>query len=198
MIRDTPRTWIAWSRAYELRWTTYTEQFGPYPYSYIRLVERPGPGGGLHADAGTITYREWFSLMNPDADPGRPDVPFAVVAHEVGHQWWGGQLGYALVEGAGVLSESLAWYSAIGVVENTLGREEVHRLLRWMREPYPVQSENVPLLRAADDYLYYRKGPFAMYALREYVGEERVNGALRRLLEEHGLGEPPLPTTLDL
>lgn len=176
----------------------YTEQFGPYPYSYIRLVERPGPGGGLHADAGTITYREWFSLMNPDADPGRPDVPFAVVAHEVGHQWWGGQLGYALVEGAGVLSESLAWYSAIGVVENTLGREEVHRLLRWMREPYPVQSENVPLLRAADDYLYYRKGPFAMYALREYVGEERVNGALRRLLEEHGSGEPPLPTTLDL
>ncbi len=47
-------------------------------------------------------------------------------------------------------------------------------------------------------FLYYRKGHFAMYALREYIGEERVNEALRRLLEEHGSGAPPLPTSLDL
>ena len=176
----------------------YTDQFGPYPYSYLRLVERPGPGFGLHADAGTITYREWFMSMNPEDNPGGPDVPFAVVAHDVGHQWWGGQLKYALVEGAGVLSESLAWYSALGVVEQAYGVQELRRLLSWMREPYPTQPENVPLLRAADDYLMYRKGPFAMHALREYIGEEPLNGALRRLLETHASGEPPLPTTLDL
>ncbi|MEX1257477.1 MAG: ABC transporter permease [Gemmatimonadota bacterium] len=176
----------------------YTEQFGPYPYSYIRFVEQRGPGFGLHAEASTITYREWFNLMNPETDPELPDVPFAVVAHEVGHQWWGAQLGYAFVEGAGVLSESLAWYSAIGVVEEALGREEMRRLLRWMREPYPVEPQNVPLLQAANDYLLYRKGPFAMFALREYVGADAVNGALRRLLEVHAQEGAPLPTTLDL
>jgi len=37
-----------------------------------------------------------------------------------------------------------------------------------------------------------------MYALSEYIGEERVNDALRRLLEKHGSGMPPLPTSLDL
>ncbi len=37
-----------------------------------------------------------------------------------------------------------------------------------------------------------------MYALREYIGEERVNAALRRLLRKHGSGQPPLPTSLDL
>jgi len=37
-----------------------------------------------------------------------------------------------------------------------------------------------------------------MYALREYVGAEPVNGALRRLLERHGSGTPPLATSLDL
>ena len=69
-----------------------------------------------------------------------------------------------------------------------------------MREAYltPRARANVPLLRATDWFLAYRKGPFAMYALREYVGEERVNAALRRLLEKHGSGEPPLPTSLDL
>ena len=54
------------------------------------------------------------------------------------------------------------------------------------------------MLRALDPYLSYRKGPFALYALSEYIGEERVNGALRRLLEKHRPAEAPLATTLDL
>ena len=54
------------------------------------------------------------------------------------------------------------------------------------------------MLRALDPYLAYRKGPFALYALSEYIGEERVNAALRRLLEKHRPGEAPLATTLDL
>jgi hypothetical protein len=37
-----------------------------------------------------------------------------------------------------------------------------------------------------------------MYALREYLGEQQVNLALRRLLEKHRTGTAPLPTTLDL
>ena len=97
----------------------------------------------------------------------------------------------ARVEGAALLSESLAWYSALGVVEETFGREHLRRLLGMMREVYLIPSAraNVPLLRADDWFLAYRKGPFAMYALREYVGAEPVNGALRRLLERHGSGD---------
>ncbi len=37
-----------------------------------------------------------------------------------------------------------------------------------------------------------------MYALSQYIGEEQVTLALRRMLEKHGSGEPPLPTSLDL
>jgi aminopeptidase N len=49
-----------------------------------------------------------------------------------------------------------------------------------------------------DQYAAYRKGPFALFALREYMGEDRVNLAFRRLLETHRSGAPPLPTSLDL
>jgi hypothetical protein len=41
-------------------------------------------------------------------------------------------------------------------------------------------------------------GPFALYALSRYIGKKRVDEALRRLLEKHGSGTPPLPTSLDL
>jgi hypothetical protein len=46
------------------------------------------------------------------------------------------------------------------------------------------------LLRADDRFLAYRKGPFAMFALREYIGVEEMNGALRRLLDRHKSGHP--------
>lgn len=38
----------------------------------------------------------------------------------------------------------------------------------------------------------------ALYTLREHIGAEAVNGALRRFLEKYATGGPPYPTSLDL
>jgi aminopeptidase N len=177
-----------------------SEQFGPYPHRQLRFVEHPGSVGGLHAAPVNVSYWEGFSLLHPERDPHDIDFPFAVVAHEVAHSWWGGQVAPAWVEGAPVLSESLAWYSALSVVEKAHGPAHLRRLMDKMREAYltPRSRAGVPLLRATDWFLAYRKGPFAMYALREYVGEARVNTALRRMMELYGAGVPPLPTSRDL
>jgi len=177
----------------------YTKQFGPYPYRHISLVEHPGHGMGMHAEAGMIAFQEGFSLLNPEDGPQGLDLPFYVVAHEVAHQWWGSGLA-ARVEGAGLLSETLASYSGYQVVEEAYGHEHLRRLLSRLRtaDDIPRTRAAVPLLRAVDPYAAYRKGPFAMYALSEYIGEERVNEALRRLLAKHRSGAPPLATSLDL
>ena len=178
----------------------YTTMLGPYPHGQVRLVEHAGASVTLHASAINISYQEPFALLNPEKDKRQIDLPFAVIAHEMAHQWWGNALTPAAVEGAGVLTETLSWYSALGVVEKTLGRQHLQRLLDMMREVYltPASRANVPLLRADDQFLAYRKGPFAMYALREYIGGEQVDGALRRLFDRHRSGQPPLPTSLDL
>jgi ABC-2 type transport system permease protein len=176
---------------------SYTRAFGPYPYGYIRLVENPGSGIGAHAEPTTIDYTEGFTRFNPADDPRGLDLPFAVVAHEMAHEWG---VPYAYVEGAPLLTESFAWYAAMGVVEETYGREHLERLRRFFRQPTPIPPirQSVPLLRAMDPYAAYRKGPAALFALREYMGEERVNLAFRRLLAEHRSGAPPLATSLDL
>jgi hypothetical protein len=176
----------------------FTERFGPYPYKVLRMIEYPAAGGSLHAEAASIWYQELFSLFDTARDPRRIDLPFAVTAHEVAHQWWGSQ--GARVEGLALLSESLAWYSAMGVIEQEYGTEHLARFLGFMRRSYltPRSRADVPLLRAADSFLAYRKGPFAMYALREYVGEESVDLALRRLRARYASPEPPFVTSLDL
>ena len=176
----------------------YTEQFAPYPYRHITLVERPGLGG-MHAYASMITFQEGFPLFNPEGNPRGPDFPFSVIAHEVAHQWWGSYLAPVRVEGNPLLSESLAQYAAYQVVRKVYGQEHLRRLIlseRRAEEETPRGRTDVPLLRANNDFHEYRKGPWAMYALSEYVGEERVNSALRRLLAQHGSGA--LLTTLDL
>lgn len=174
----------------------YTREFGPYPYGHLSFVEQPANGTGMHAAASVITFTEGSALWSPNYDPEKLDLPFAVVAHEMAHQW---TVPSAFVEGAPVLSESLAWYYAMRVVEETYG-SQLHRLLRFMRRPYPYPPirRGEPLLRGLDPYMAYRRGPFALHALSEYVGEEGVNRALRSLLEEHERDGASLATTLDL
>lgn len=185
-------------RSMEVSLEQFTERFGPYSYKVLRMVEYPGDGGGsLHAASGTIWYQELFSLFDTDRDARRMDLPFAVVAHEVAHQF---QPVPENVEGRALLSESFAWYAAMGVIEQEYGAEHLQRFLAFMRESYLRlrPRADVPLLRAADFFLAYRKGPFAMYALREYVGQEKVDLAWRRLREQHASAQPPLATSLDL
>ena len=174
----------------------YSAQFGPYPYRFLQIVEQPGNFLGMGVDgSGVVTGGEGFFHLDPQGDGF--DVIFEVVAHEIGHQWWGMQLKPAFAEGGGVISEGLAWYSTMQLVKNVKGREALRRLMSFMREPnpWPQIRTGLPLLRAMDPWANYRKGPYAMHALSEYVGETRVNAALRTLVEKK---KSSLATTLDM
>jgi hypothetical protein len=176
----------------------YSEQFGPYPYRFLQIVEQPGDFLGMGVDgSGVVTGGEGFFLLNPEREGF--DAIFEIVAHEMGHQWWGMQLKPAFAEGGGVISESLAWYSAMQLVKKVKGREALRRFMSFMRQPnpWPPIRTGLPLLRAMDPWANYRKGPYAMHALSEYMGEERVNGALRSLVEKK-TADGSLATTLDL
>jgi ABC-type transport system involved in multi-copper enzyme maturation permease subunit len=174
----------------------YSAQFGPYPYRFLQIVEQPGNFFGMGVDgSGVITGGETFFNLDPKGDGF--DAIFEVAAHEVGHQWWGVQLKPAFAEGGGVISEGLAWYSAMQLVKNVKGREALRLLMGNMREPnpWPQMRTGLPLLRAMDPWANYRKGPYAMHALSEYIGEDRVNRALRTLVEKK---VSSLATTIDM
>jgi hypothetical protein len=179
----------------------YSRHFGPYPQRQLRLVEFPITGGNrLTGHPGTVIWSEVLAYADPAADPRQIDFPFAVIAHEVAHQWWGNQVVPARVEGAPLVSESLAWYSAMNVVQENLGREHLRRVMQVMRDAYlaPHQTPELPLLRATDWLAAYRTGALAMLSLREAVGTDRINAALRNFVVEYRSGQPPFPTSLDL
>jgi aminopeptidase N len=47
-------------------------------------------------------------------------------------------------------------------------------------------------------YIHYRKGSLVMYALRDYIGEERVNRALAKFLHDHAFESAPYTTATEL
>lgn len=178
----------------------FSKEIGPYPYNSLRFIERAGTGAGLQATPINISYQEGFSYFNSEADKRNVDFTTAIVAHEVAHQWWGNQLLTSRVEGAGILSESLAWYTAMGVAEAEFGFDYQQRLLSILRQEYntPQSRADVPLIRGNEWFHNYRKGPLALYALSRYIGRDKVNLALRNLLEKQDPQSSGLPTSLDL
>ncbi len=188
-------------KSIQASFTYYTEKFGPYPYSHITIIERSGYAGELNAEPTTIDYGESFTFSNQKDNPWALDLVYFPIAHEIAHQWWGAaQLLPAHVEGGIVVSETLANYSSLQVVEETYGKEHAEKLLSMWRKSYevPRSRATAPLLQATDAFIGYRKGPLALHALTQYMGKERVNDALRQLIVKFGSGQPPFATSLDL
>lgn len=164
----------------------FTNSIAPYPYSEINFVEHPGKSTNLKSNPISIAFSEGFAYFDPENDERGMDFPFSLVAHEVAHQWWGNQLIPANVEGASLLSEALAWYSAMMIVKDAKGEEELNKILATMRQSYltPRSGAGVPLVRAVTAFDGYRKGPFAMYSLYQHIGEEKIDEALQALLKK--------------
>jgi ABC-2 type transport system permease protein len=181
----------------------YTAQFGPYQHRQVRILEFPRYAAYAQSFANTIPYSESIGFI-AQVDDDDIDYPFFVTAHEVAHQWWGHQLVGADVQGAEVLSETLAEYSALMVMEKEYGQVKMERFLRYELDEYlrgrgSEREREMPLALAEHQaYIHYNKGGMVMYALRDLVGEQRVNLALRSLLAEQRFRGPPYPTTRDL
>ena len=176
-----------------------TSQFSPYQHRQIRIVEFPRYARFAQSLPNTIPFSEsigFIARLDEDDDEAI-DYPFYVTAHEVAHQWWAHQVVGGRVQGATVLSETMSQYAALMIMEREYGREQMRRFLKYELDSYLSQRggeliEELPLLLVENQgYVHYRKGSLVMYALRDYVGEEALNAALRRFVEAVRFQDPP-------
>jgi ABC-2 type transport system permease protein len=179
----------------------YQANFGPYQFDHFRVVELPGYYGFAQAFGGTIPYSETVGFIADFSAPGTIDQVTGMTAHELAHQWWALQVAAADMEGGGLLSETLAQYSAHLVVKHTRGEDQIRRYLQFELDRYLAsrQDDDPPLIRArGEQHLLYRKGAMAMYLVQQRLGEEAVNRALRSLVERFRFQGAPYASSTDL
>jgi ABC-2 type transport system permease protein len=180
----------------------YTTNYGPYYNKQARIIEFPRVASFAQAFPGTMPYSEAIGFIASIQKPDDIDMVFYVVAHEMAHQWWAHQVVGANMEGATSLSETLAQYSALMVMEKEYGRDTMRKFMeyemdRYLRSRGTERLKEMPLMRveSSQGYIHYRKGSVVMYYLREMIGEEAVNRALRKVIARYAYAQPPYPTS---
>ena len=180
-----------------------SRNFGPYQYRQFRIIEFPRYASFAQSFPNTIPYSEgigFIARVRPD-DPKDIDYPYYVTAHEVAHQWWGHQVMSGDVQGGSMLVESLAQYSALMVMKGKLGPAKMRKFLEYELNRYLIgrateQKKELPLSRVENQaYIHYAKGSLVMYALADYLGEARLNEAIRKFRDDHAFKGPPYPST---
>jgi ABC-2 type transport system permease protein len=183
----------------------YTKNFGPYYHKEARIIEFPRVARFAQAFPGTMPYSESIGFIANINKPDDIDMVFYVVAHEMGHQWWAHQVIGANMEGATLLSETMAQYSALMVMEKEYGRDIMRKFLKYEMDNYlrsrgteRLKERPLLMVEANQGYIHYRKGSVALYYLKEMIGEEAVNRALRKVIQQYAYAQPPYPTAYAL
>jgi ABC-type transport system involved in multi-copper enzyme maturation permease subunit len=184
----------------------YTTSFGPYQHRQLRILEFPRYASFAQSFDNTVPYSEaigFIAMVRPNND-GDIDYPFYITAHETAHQWWGHQIIGANVEGSNMMSESLAQYSSITLLEKEYGMEKVDKFLAYEMNNYlqsrSFEREKEKPLQYVDDgqaYILYQKGGLVFHSLQKYIGEDSLNHAMKRFITRYKFQGPPYPTTLD-
>ena len=178
--------------------------FSPYQFRQVRILEFPAYADFAQSFANTSPYSENLGWIIDARNPEKIDMVTYVTAHELGHQWWAHQLIGGDMQGATMLDETLAQYSALMAMEKLYGPAQIHKFLKFELDHYLRARggdliEELPLERVENQgYIHYRKGALVMYRLKEELGEDRVNAALREMLRRYAFRGAPYPTSREL
>jgi aminopeptidase N len=183
-----------------------TKNYCPFPYRFVRIAEIPRyVSFGARSQPTLFTWREDAGFISNYEDPQDVDMVFGICTHEMAHQWWAYIVTPADAEGAGMLTETMAMYIETMCLEKEYGKEVSREFLNDQMDTYlkrrkkDIAGER-PLMRSHPDqhYLNYPKSAVLMYALQNYIGEDRVNSALRNVVTEYGHRADIFPTSLDV
>ncbi len=181
----------------------YTSHFGPYFHKQARIIEFPRYSTFAQAFPGTMPYSEAFGFIINLEGENKNNIIDAVIAHEMAHQYWAHQVIGANMKGSTMLSESFAEYSSLMVMKQSSDEKQMKDFLkydmnRYLRGRSDETEAEQPLLTVENQsHIHYGKGSVILYALQDYIGEERVNAALSNFLADYRYAPPPYPTSLD-
>jgi ABC-type transport system involved in multi-copper enzyme maturation permease subunit len=173
------------------------KNFSSYQFKQVRILEFPKYEIFAQSFPNTIPFSEGIGFIYNVDKESDIDNAFYVTAHEVAHQWWGHQVAGANTQGSTLMVESMAQYTALMVMEHTYGKEMMEKFLKYELDRY-LQGRSLERINeqplAFNDgqgYIHYQKGSLVMYALKDYIGEETLNGAFKKFIQDYGFQSAP-------
>jgi ABC-2 type transport system permease protein len=132
------------------------------------------------------------------------DYCYYTAAMQVSQQWWRFMVAPNNTVGSLVIPEGLARYDAYVMAEKKYGKNNIHDVLQdemWRYLYFHSRGDEPEhtLLKANESYEYQGKAGNALYGLRDLIGEQNMNAALKEFKEAYAFKKtPPYPGSNDL
>ena len=164
----------------------YNDNFGPYPYTELDIVDAP------MRNAGGVEFPGIVLIESSRYDAPESPVFINTVAHEVAHQWWYNIVGNDVIEEPW-LDEGLTTFSAGFYFEEAYGSEGYQGAVSYWQQSYDkvIQDGKDDMVtrsltyfeNSADPRAYgpvvYAKGALFFYNLRKEIGDKAFFSALQ-------------------
>ncbi|MCZ6835337.1 MAG: M1 family aminopeptidase, partial [Planctomycetota bacterium] len=169
----------------------YSEWFMEYPWAELKISEFPNLAGYAQGFATNITFSEGIGFLTK-SDP-ESNVAYMVVAHETAHQWWGNLLRPGKGPGGNILSEGMAHFSTLLLIEADLGLRERIGFAKQIESRYGdarrVDAER-PLVKIdgsknGDNTVTYDKGGFVFWMLLNHMGRENALAGCKEFITSY-------------
>lgn len=181
-----------------LRWLE--RYFGrPYPYAKLDLVAVPDFAAGAMENAGLITFREAYLLLDADSSEAERRMHAYVLGHELAHQWFGNLVTLPWWDELW-LNEAFATWMGSKVVGALYPGYRAERT-RLAGSHWAMQRDSLPGARAvrqpvqsahdihnAFDAITYDKGGAVLSMFERWLGPARFRQGVARYIERHAGG----------
>lgn len=169
----------------------------PYPLPKLDSMLLPRASGGAIANWGAIQYAQrYLSVREPAATREELQISYAIISHEVAHQWFGNLVTPRdrshswLTEGFAVWMENKIaaafhpdWPSWLQATEY---REAAMQLdARAVTHPVVLESANPDESGHIDTEITYDKGAQVLRMIEEYTGRQVFRAAVREYVAQH-------------
>ncbi len=186
----------------------YHDYFGiKYPLPKLDQLAIPSTGAGAMENWGCIIYNDNTLLYDPatSAQSMRERV-FAVIAHEIAHQWFGNLVTMAWWDNLW-LNEGFASWMGTKCTDHfnpdwkvwlrAAGSKEYAMRLDARATTHPIQRPVAQDSRAAEgfDEITYSKGQAVLRMIESWLGEDAFRSGIRAYMQEHAYSNT---TTADL
>jgi aminopeptidase N len=186
----------------------YHEYFGvKYPLPKLDLLAIPSTGAGAMENWGCIIFNDNTLLYDPAASSqATKEFVFAVIAHEVAHQWFGNLVTMAWWDNLW-LNEGFASWMGTKATDHfnpewkmwlrAAGSKEYAMRLDARATTHPIQRPVVSDNRASEgfDEITYSKGQAVLRMIESWLGEDSFRDGLRIYMQDHAYSNT---TTADL
>ena len=162
----------------------YSSVYGNYPFNNVRQVET-APYGPREAATTTLnTYAEFNGWNANFTSPDQFDYLYSNAVRALAQQWWRFQVAPNSTVGSLVIPEGLANYDALIMNEKKYGKANMrpivlNQLWFYLFIRGHMDQKEHPIIKADKWFEWGDKVGVGMYGLRELIGEDSLNGALR-------------------